>query len=543
MTLWILNNANSAQVINDLRTICPDPALTIDIGQHADGNFGGGQVTFQPARTLSSYGSTFVEGFIASSVTIAIRGETDGFSVRSLPGYTLQDVGGATVFDKYPGTTSIEIIYNVNPCNGRGGWVHDGNGNQIPAPGHTRLFHEMAHADDLISKTFSGVPSDDEASALIFENNYRSSQGLPARGGHMGGCNPPPPPPPPASTTPPPRSGCFIATAAFGSPMEPEVQLLRSFRDNVLRKTRAGKQFFDSYWNHYYRVSPLVVNAMENDAEIKRVVRWSVVTPIVRYLELLLSFPDAQLEGLDEPWRSFLIKMQNELENWASEIDIPRSFRGLDVTSAAEELGIVLKYVLRSQTRRADYLSGLERTGEIPLRGAVPELQNASKRLHQYGLREEEIRRVVACSSIAPFGAAFFMNADEVLDAGSLSGTGNWIYQVAVTNLSAPDPTTTPPWDGTFDEIALFYSQTTDPNRIIFLKQNYVQYGQVATFNLGPCNLVNSYVIGFFVGNQKVATIPDPNNPVFQGQTHITPALDHQIHPNDPPCTNGWTIS
>jgi hypothetical protein len=77
----------------------------------------------------------------------------------------------------------------------------------------------------------------------------------------------------------------------------------------------------------------------------------------------------------------------------------------------------------------------------------------------------------------------------------------------------------------------------------IFLSQDNVQNRQVATFVLGPCNLLNAYAIGFFIANQQVATIPDPNNPIFQGQPHITPALDHQIHPNDPPCASGWTIS
>lgn len=536
MSLWILNNALSNDVVNDLKTICPDTALSIDIGQHADGNFGGGQVTFPSGPTASDFGTTYVNGFIISPVTVAIRGEPDGFSVKAVNNFTLQDVGGATTFDKYPGTTLIEIVYtpgNLN-CNGQGGWVLEGGtGKHIPAPGHVRLFHEMAHADDIISGTFGGTPADDdEASALIQENNYRASRGLPARGGTIGGCNPAPPP---ANNTPPPRSGgdCFIATAAFGSPIEPEVQLLRSFRDDILRKTRAGDRFFDSYWKHYYRVSPLVVAAMQSDAEIKRVVRWSVVTPIVRYLEFLLSFPDARIEELNEPWRSFLEKMQNDLEKWTSEIDIPRSFRGLDATSAAQEIAIVLKYVLRSETSRENYLSDLERRGEIPLRGAPLELQTVSQRLRQYGLGEDTTRRVLEDRSAhSSQVAGFYMNSNEMIPASSLPATGDWVYQVTVTNLSGDS----------FDQVVLFYSQTTDPTAVVFLAQDNVQNGAVVTFNLGPCSLVSSYVIGFLSGGTTVAQIPN-SDPIFQGQPHITPALDHQIHAMDPPCLNGWTIS
>ena len=41
--------------------------------------------------------------------------------------------------------------------------------------------------------------------------------------------------------------GCLIATAAYGSEMAPQVQLLREIRDNQLMNTESGKSFMGTF--------------------------------------------------------------------------------------------------------------------------------------------------------------------------------------------------------------------------------------------------------------------------------------------------------
>jgi hypothetical protein len=70
--------------------------------------------------------------------------------------------------------------------------------------------------------------------------------------------------------------GCFIATAAYGSGLAPEVTALREFRDRCLLTNRAGQAFV----NWYYAVSPPVAAFITEHDSLKTAVRLGL-TPVV----------------------------------------------------------------------------------------------------------------------------------------------------------------------------------------------------------------------------------------------------------------------
>jgi len=63
--------------------------------------------------------------------------------------------------------------------------------------------------------------------------------------------------------------GCFIATAAYGSLMEPHVKILREFRDRFLLESNFGKFFV----NLYYEYSPPIADFIANHDSRRAVVR------------------------------------------------------------------------------------------------------------------------------------------------------------------------------------------------------------------------------------------------------------------------------
>ncbi|MCX7634824.1 MAG: hypothetical protein N2Z74_03670, partial [Syntrophales bacterium] len=103
--------------------------------------------------------------------------------------------------------------------------------------------------------------------------HHLSSGGLGAAGGGGGGGA--------VSTG---SSGCFIATAAYGSFLDGHVQILREFRDGYLMTTRWGSAFVELY----YRYSPPVADFIAKHEGLKAMVRVALL-PAVGFSYVMVS--------------------------------------------------------------------------------------------------------------------------------------------------------------------------------------------------------------------------------------------------------------
>lgn len=77
-------------------------------------------------------------------------------------------------------------------------------------------------------------------------------------------------------------SGCFIATAAWGSPMHPRVMALRHFRDRYLLTNYPGRLFVKTY----YLLSPPLADFISRHESLRTIARTALI-PLVRFAEKL----------------------------------------------------------------------------------------------------------------------------------------------------------------------------------------------------------------------------------------------------------------
>ena len=80
--------------------------------------------------------------------------------------------------------------------------------------------------------------------------------------------------------------GCLIATAAYGSEMAPQVQLLREIRDNQLMNTESGSAFMSGFNELYYSFSPTIADMERENPMFKEAVKLGL-TPMLSSLAIM----------------------------------------------------------------------------------------------------------------------------------------------------------------------------------------------------------------------------------------------------------------
>jgi hypothetical protein len=78
---------------------------------------------------------------------------------------------------------------------------------------------------------------------------------------------------------------CFIATAAYGSVMAPEVETFRQFRGKFLLKSKAGRWFVRTY----YKLSPPLADFIAHNDGLRFLAR-AILLPLLAFVKMSLAF-------------------------------------------------------------------------------------------------------------------------------------------------------------------------------------------------------------------------------------------------------------
>ncbi len=71
------------------------------------------------------------------------------------------------------------------------------------------------------------------------------------------------------------ESDCFIATAVFGTALDPQIDILRRFRDDWLMTNPLGRVFVFTY----YEISPPIARKARHSSLLRRILRHTIVNP------------------------------------------------------------------------------------------------------------------------------------------------------------------------------------------------------------------------------------------------------------------------
>jgi len=234
------------------------------------------EVTIVPAGGSAALGceETGVGCYIPSTVTVDVGGKvifsnTDSDKHTFSSGTISDDIIG-TVFDSglvFPGDekywfpdTAGEFPYFclIHP------WM---NGliivQEAEEEAHTEEVVEEAHTEEVVEEAHTEEVVEEAHTEEVVEEEVIANQESEEKGG-----------------------GCLIATAAYGSEMAPQVQLLREIRDTQLMNTESGSTFMTGFNQLYYTFSPTIADMERESPMFKEAVKLGL-TPLLSSLTIM----------------------------------------------------------------------------------------------------------------------------------------------------------------------------------------------------------------------------------------------------------------
>jgi hypothetical protein len=174
-----------------------------------------------------------------------------------------------------PGDTATVTVYLSEPAPAGYRWYkYRAGSGWSDYSAHAQFNKDRTHVT--LTLVDGGAGDDDGlANGVIVDPSGRGSEPPSSTGGSTGGggCG----------------GGCFIATAAYGSFLDPHVQILRTFRDRYLITNPAGSAFV----KFYYRYLPPIAAFIRRHEAFRKTTR-VLLTPVVYVIEypaaVVLSF-------------------------------------------------------------------------------------------------------------------------------------------------------------------------------------------------------------------------------------------------------------
>jgi plastocyanin len=215
--------------------------------------------------------------YIPGTVTVDVGGKvifsnTDSDKHTFSSGTISDDIIG-TVFDSglvFPGEekywepkTTGEFPYFCMIHPWMNGLIIVQEAEEVVEEAHTEEVVEEAHTEEVVEEAHTEEVVEEAHTEEVVEEEVIANQESEEKGG-----------------------GCLIATAAYGSEMAPQVQLLREIRDTQLMNTESGSTFMTGFNQLYYTFSPTIADMERESPMFKEAVKLGL-TPLLSSLAIM----------------------------------------------------------------------------------------------------------------------------------------------------------------------------------------------------------------------------------------------------------------